>query len=118
MTNCLKSSLAFATQLIDLTVQAPDDLHRLVDRSAELGSLALPPANAVNFSGPSAHLRVDFVAQLALGTCRDCLHDELHAARLAHAVLLGAMLSEVAPLPVATGKAVLVEEAHVSRLKS
>jgi hypothetical protein len=28
------------------------------------------------------------------------------------------VLSKVAPLPVATGKAVLVEEAHVSRLKS
>jgi hypothetical protein len=46
------------------------------------------------------------------------LHDELHAARLAHAVLFGAVLSEMAPLPVATGKAVLIEETHVSRCKS
>jgi len=115
MANCLQPALAFATQFIDLAVQASNYLHRLVDRSAELASLALPPANAVNFGGPAAHLCVDFVAQLALGACGDRLHDELHTARLTHSVLLGAVLAEVAPLPVAAGKTVLVEEAHVSR---
>jgi hypothetical protein len=80
--------------------------------------LALPPPDAVHLSGSASHLRVNLLAELALGPSRNCLHDELHAARLADSVLLGAVLSEVAPLPVATGKAVLVEEAHVSGWKS
>jgi hypothetical protein len=118
MANCLQSALTFAAQLVNLAVQISNNVHRLVDGSAELGSFALPPANAINLCGPSTHLGVDLVAQLALGTCWHRLHDEFHAARLPHPVLLGAVLSKVAPLPVATGEAVLVKEAHVSRLKS
>jgi hypothetical protein len=118
MANCLQPALTFAAQLVDFAVQTSNNVRRLVDRSAELGSLALPSANAVALSGPSAYLGVDLLTQLALGTRWNCLHDEFHAACLAHPVLLGAVLSEVAPLPVATGEAVLVKEAHVSRVKS
>jgi hypothetical protein len=118
MANCLQSACTFAAQLVNLGVQTSNNVRRLVDRSAELGSLALPPANAVDLSGPSAHLGVDLVTQLALGTRWNRLHDEFHAACLAHPVLFGAMLSEVAPLPITTGKAVLVKEAHVSRVQS
>jgi hypothetical protein len=118
MSNRLQSALAFAAQLIDLAVQDANDIHGLINRSAELGSFPLPPANAIDLGGPSSHLCVNLLAQLALGACGDGLHDELHAARLAHSVLLGAVLAKVAPLPIATGKAVLVEEAHVSRVES
>jgi hypothetical protein len=118
MANCLQPAIAFAAQLIDLAVQASDYVHGLVDRSAKLGVFALPPANAVDLSGSSAHLCVDLVAQLALCACWNRLHDELHAARLTHAILLGTVLAEVAPLPVATGKTVLIVEAHVSKMRA
>jgi hypothetical protein len=118
MANCLQSSLTLTTQLVDLAVQVSDNLHRLVNRSAELGSFALPATNSVDLSRPAAHLRIDLVAEFALGARGNRLHYELHAACLTHSVLLGTVLSEVTPLPVATGKAVLIEEAHVSRLKS
>jgi hypothetical protein len=114
----MQSALTFAAQLVKLAVQNSNNIHRLVDGSAELGSFALPPANPINLCGPSTHLGVDLLAQLAPSTCWNRLHDEFHAACLAHPVLLGAVLSKVAPLPVATGEAVLVKEAHVSRLKS
>ena len=41
-------------------------------------------------------------------------HDELHATSFACSVLSVAVLSKVAPFPVAAEKPVLVEEAHVS----
>lgn len=80
--------------------------------------LALPPSDAINFCYPTAHLRVDLLAKLALRSRRNCLHDQLHAACFANSVLLGTVLSKVAPLPITTGKSVLVEEAHVSGFPS
>lgn len=115
MADCLQSALAFAAQVINLAIQASNYLHGLVNRGAKLAVLTLPAADAVDFSGSSSHLRVDFVAQLALRPCWNGLHDELHTARLTHSVLLGTVLAKVAPLPVAAGKSMLVEEAHISR---
>ena len=80
--------------------------------------LALPPPNAIDLGGPAAHLCVNLLAELALSSRGNRLHNKLHAARFANPVLLGAVLSEVAPLPVAAGKSMLVKEAHVSNLKS
>lgn len=80
--------------------------------------LAIPPRNTVDFGNSTAHLSVDLLTELALGSGRNRLHDELHAARLTDSVLLGAVLAKVAPLPIATGKTMLVEEAHVSGYKS
>lgn len=77
-------------------------------------SLALPSADTVHLSGSAAHLGVDLLAELAICASRNRLHDELHATRLADSVLFGAVLSEMAPLPIATDKTVLVVEAHVS----
>jgi len=114
----LQSAVALTAQLIDLAVQVSNDLHSLVDRSAELGSFALPPTDTINLCGSSAHLCVNPFAQLALVTGGKRLHDKLHATRFAHSVLLGTVLSEVSPLPVATSKAMLVKEAHVSRFAS
>lgn len=80
--------------------------------------LPLPPPDAVHLGGSAAHLGVDLLAELTVSSSRNCLHYKLHATRLADSVLLGTVLSEVAPLPVATNEPVLVVEAHVSGWKS
>lgn len=116
-TNALQPAVALAAQLIDLAIQTPDRVQRLVNGRSELGPLALPPVDALHLGGPAPHLRVDLLAELALRLDRHRLHDELHAARFANAVLLGAVLAEMAPLPIATGKTVLIEEAHVSTVQ-
>ncbi|KAH8636979.1 hypothetical protein IG631_08814 [Alternaria alternata] len=116
--NCLQSAVTFAGQLIDFAIQTANHLHRFLDRSSELVRLPLPPPNAVHLSGSAAHLGIDLLAELAVSSSRNCLHDELHTTRLADSVLLGAVLSEVAPLPVTADEPVLVVEAHVSGWKS
>jgi len=116
--DCLQSTVALARQLIDFSIQTANHLHRLLDRSTELVRLSLPAPDAVHLSGSAAHLGVDLLTELAVCSRRNCLHDELHATRLADSVLLGAVLSEVAPLPVAADEPVLVVEAHVSGRKS
>ena len=114
MPNLLQSAVALAAELVDLAIQTSNHLDRLLNRSSEFIRFALPPCDAVDLSRAAPHLGVNLLAELALCSCRNRLHDEFHAARLANSVLLGTVLSEVAPLPIATGKAVLVEEAHVS----
>lgn len=116
---CLRqSAIAFAVELVDLGIKTSNHLHRFVNGGTELVRFALPPPNAVDLRGPTAHLGFNLLAQLALCSCGNCLHDELHTARLANSVLLGTVLSEVAPLVIATLEAVLVVEAHVSDYKS
>lgn len=112
--NCLQSAVALARQLVDLSIQTTNHLHRFLDRSRELVRLPLPSPDAVHFRGSAAHLGVDLLTELAVSSSRNCLHDELHTTRLADSVLLGAVLSEVAPLPVAADEPVLIVEAHVS----
>ena len=116
--NLLQSTVALAAQLVDLAVQTTHDLQRLVDRGSELLSIALPPVDTIDLGGPAAHLDINLLAKLALCSCGNCLHDELHATRFTDSVLLGAVLSEVSPLPVPAGETVLVEKAHVSGIKS
>lgn len=113
--NPLQSSVAFATQLIDLAIQASNQLHRFVNRRSEFVPLALPPVDTIDFGPPASHLGVDLLAQLALGPDRNRLHDELHTTSFTNAVFLGAVLAEVTPLPVAADESMLIEEAHVSR---
>jgi hypothetical protein len=115
--NALQSAVTLAAQLIDLAIQVPNRVHRLVDRGPELGCLALPPADTVHLGGPAPLLGVDLVAELALGACLQRLHDEFHAARLANPVLLGTVLAEMSPFPIAARKTMLIEEAHVSRVQ-
>jgi hypothetical protein len=81
MSNRLQSALAFAAQLIDLAVQDANDIHGLINRSAELGSFPLPPANAIDLGGPSSHLCVNLLAQLALGACGNGLHASCRTSR-------------------------------------
>jgi hypothetical protein len=116
-TYTLQSAIPLATKLIDLTVKTPNCIHGLVNRRPELDPFALPPADPVHLSAPSPHLRVDLLTKLALLSDRNRLHDELHPACFANSVLLGTVLAEVTPLPIATSKAVLIEETHVSRAR-
>lgn len=118
LANLLQSAVTLAAEFIDFAVKTSNHIDRFLDRRCELVWFALPPPDAVDLGHPAAHLGVNLLAKLALSSRGNRLHDQLHAARLANSVLLGTVLSEVAPLPVATGKAVLVEEAHVSGLKS
>lgn len=111
----LQSSVALATKLIDFAIQASDQVHRFVNRSSEFVPLALPPIDTFDFGCPAPHLGVNLLTQLALGPGRNCLHDELHATSFTNPVFLGAVLAEMAPLPVAAHEPVLIEEAHVSR---
>lgn len=115
--NALQSAVTLATQLIDLAVQVPNRVHRLVDRGPELCCLALPSADTVHLGGPTPLLGVDLLTELALGACLQRLHDEFHAARFANSVLLGTVLAEMPPFPIAARKTVLIEEAHVSRVQ-
>lgn len=80
--------------------------------------LTLPPSNAIKLRGSAAHLRFDLLAELALRSRRDGVHNKLHTTRFADSVLLDTVLSEVAPLPIATGKTMLVVKAHVSGLRA
>jgi hypothetical protein len=117
MSNLLQSAVALAPELVDFVVQSSNHLHRFVDRSTKLAPVALPAIDALNLGGPAAHLGVDLLTELALGASGNCLHDELHAAGFTDAVLLGAVLAEVTPLPVAASKSMLVVEAHVSSVR-
>ncbi len=76
----------------------------------------LPAGDPLYLCSPPSLFRIDLVAELAFLAKGNGLHDKFHAARLACSVFSVAVLSEVAPLPVAAGKSMLVEEAHVSRL--
>lgn len=79
---------------------------------------ALPSLNSFDLGDPTAHFCFNLLTEFALRARRDRLHDELHATCFADPVLLGTVLSEVTPLPIATSEAVLVVEAHVSGYKS
>jgi hypothetical protein len=116
--NLLQPPVAFAAEIIDLAVETSNQIHCFLNRRTKLVRLALPPPDAVDLCNASAHLRFDLLTKLAFRTRRNCLHDELHAARLANAVLLGTVLAEMAPLPIAAREAMLVVEAHVSDYKS
>lgn len=80
--------------------------------------LALPSSDTIDLGGPAAHFCFDLLTELALGPRGNRLHDELHATCFANSVLLGAMLSEVTPLPIATCEAMLIVETHVSHLNA
>lgn len=114
MSNLLQSAVALASELVDFVVQSSNHFQRFVDRRTELVAITLPAIDAFDLGSPAAHLGVDLLAELALGSCRNRLHDEFHATRFTDSVLLGTVLAKVTPLPVAASKSMLVVEAHVS----
>jgi hypothetical protein len=114
--NALQPAVTLATKLIDLTIQNPNHVKRFVDRRPELAPFALPSVDPFNLCGPAPHLGVNLLAELALLSDGNRLHDKLHATCFTNPVLLGAVLAEVTPFPVTTHEPVLIEEAHVSRV--
>lgn len=114
MSNLLQSTVALAPELVDFVVQSSNQIQRFVDRGTKLVAITLPAVDTFDFGGPPAHLGVDLLAELAFGPCRNRLHDELHATRFTDSILFGAVLAEMAPLPIAASKSMLVVEAHVS----
>lgn len=68
--------------------------------------------NSLHLRLPPTALRVDLVTDLTFLRDPVGLHDQLHATRFAGSIFSIAVLSEVAPFPVATLKSMLVEEAH------
>lgn len=58
-------------------------------------------------------LGLDFRAYLAGLWLLMSGHDKLHSTSLASAVLLGTVLTEVAPLVIATSHLILIVETHV-----
>lgn len=108
----LKLPHTLIAKIIDLPFQRLDNLVGPVNGSPEFASLPLPAADAVLFCTPASLFGLDFVAELALLVDWNRLHDQFHTASFACAILSVAVLSEVAPFPITTGKSVLVVEAH------
>lgn len=103
---------SFLLKAIDLAIEALDDILGGLDGGLAV-SLALPSLDAVNLLLTSAQFGRDLVTDAAvLRAVLVAVHDELHAASLTGAVLLGTVLAECAPLVVATAVKGLVEEAH------
>jgi hypothetical protein len=110
----LEPLLTLAAKLIYLPVEGSNDVGGPIDGGSKLGALALPARDPFDLCSSASLFRIDLVAKLAFLALGHGLHDEFHAARLAGSVLSVAVLSEVAPLPVAACESILVEEAHVS----
>ena len=113
--NRLEPLLTLATQVIYFPVEGSNHVGRAIDGCSELAALALPARDPFNLGNSSSLFRIDLVAKLAFLAKGNGLHDEFHSARFSGPVLSVAVLSEVAPLPVAARESMLVEEAHVSR---
>lgn len=109
----LESPLALTPQVMDLFIQCLDHVGRSVDRGPELAPFSLPAADAFVLSTSAALLGIDLVAKLTLLRVGNGVHNKLHAAGFTCTVFPVAVLSEMAPFPVATGKSVHVEETHV-----
>jgi hypothetical protein len=77
--------------------------------------LAVPPLDFLLLLPNASLFGINLLADSAFITNFDGLHDKPHAASLAGAVLLGAVLAEVTPLIVAAGHSVLVVKAHCGK---
>lgn len=105
---------SFLHQLCNIPVQTLDDILRGFDGCLSvLAAFPLPASDTVFFFGFAVIFDLKLVADPTLCVYMDVLHDKLHAARLASAVLLSAVLTERTPFEVAALVDLLVKEAHV-----
>ncbi|KFY10497.1 hypothetical protein V491_07613 [Pseudogymnoascus sp. VKM F-3775] len=103
---------SFLLEAIDLAIQAADDVLGGLDGGLAV-PLTLPSLDAFDLLLAAAQFGCNLVTDAAvLGAVLVAVHNELHAARLTGAVLLGAVLAECAPLVVAAAVKGLVKEAH------
>lgn len=98
-------------QPLNIRLQFVDIVLSLLNRSIPIRFLP-PSANFVFLFADASLLGVDFGADLAFFGQGIAIHDQFYAAGLASAVFLGAVLSEVAPLPAPTSHFVCVVETH------
>lgn len=99
-------------ELANLVLERLDVAESLLNRSAVAAWFPAPAVVVVDVLRLAALLGIDLEAQLALLLEAEGLENELGAAGLACAVLGLAVLTEVAPLPVAALVEELLVEAH------
>lgn len=99
-------------ELPDLPLQVVDDGLGLLHGGLHDAPLSMPPGNAFHLVLASAILGLDLLAELALHLDVLGVVDEFHAAGFAHPILVVALGRKASPRPVATGKLLLVIEAH------
>jgi hypothetical protein len=109
--------LPLAFEIINFLLETIDIFLGLFNGGPAAG-LPVPSLDFLLLLANAPLLGVNLLADSALIADFDGLHDEPHAAGLASAVLLGAMLAEMAPLIVATGHSVLVVETHWDECES
>ncbi len=109
----LEAFPTFASEVVYLLVENLDHLIRTVNRSSEFPPFPLPPVDAVHLCASPSLFSVNFLAELALLRVVQRLHDEFHTTRFTRAVFSVAVLSKMSPFPIAAGKFMLIEEAHV-----
>jgi hypothetical protein len=105
-------ALLVGDELVDLLAQDLHLLNGLLHAEAVLGRVRGPALVVGLVLLVAALLALNLLAHAALLGQADGLEDHLHAARFARAVLLLAVLAEVAPLPVVAGVLVVVVVAH------
>ncbi len=98
-------------QLPNLHLQHADLLLRLLDGGPPV-ALARPAVHVLHHLAHAPLLLGDGLARLAHARLQVRVEDELEPARLARAVLLGTLLAEVAPAPVAAAPELVVKVAH------
>jgi len=108
----LQASLALIAKVHDLLLERLNNVLAAIDAGAKLATFTLPTHDPVDLSHSSALLGVDLLAQLAFLAYWHRCHNQLHTTGFTRAVLAVAVLTEVAPLPIAALESVLVKEAH------
>jgi len=98
-------------------VEDSNGVVRLLDRRRQIVEAPLlgPELEPSDLLLAPAQLGVDLVADAALEALLLVEGDELQAARFTDAVLVGAVVLEVAPLPIAARENDALEVAHVCK---
>lgn len=104
--------LTLSHQVVDLGVKLLNVVLSCLNGSSLFAALLTPSLDALLLLSTTIPLGVHLVTDLALLLDSIGLHDQLHAAGFAGAVLFGAVLAERTPFVVAALVDVLVEEAH------
>lgn len=112
MPDALETPVPLTVKLVNLRIQAANQFHGLFNGRPELAPLALPSIDVVHLLCSASHLSVDLFTHPALLRHSISGHDQLHATCFTNSIFPVAMLTEVAPLPVAAHKPMLIKEAH------
>lgn len=100
-------------QLVDLVLKRSNVVEGVLDRCLVTFGMFAPAVVIVDLLASTPRFRLDLDTELTLSLETRNLVDHFHTARLACAILGLAVLSEDAPLPVATLVNILLVETHV-----